>query len=70
MNEKPAMHGVKESEPDNFGRVHFTLFWYRQGVESLPPTRAQCFHADPASYPDVTWHPTETAARTAAWVTP
>jgi len=58
------MHGIKESEPDSFGRIRFTLFWNGGGER---PTRAQCFNADPAGYPDVTWHPTEEAAKLAAW---
>jgi len=61
---KPRMHGVQESKPDTFGRVRFTLFWH--GSEERP-RRAQCFNADPARYPDVTWHPTEEAAKLAAY---
>lgn len=58
---KPDMHGVKEGPPDDHGRVRFSLFWFGDR------RRGQCFHADPANYPDVTWHSTEDAARDAAW---
>ena len=65
---RPAdLHGWIESGPNGKGRHRFVLFWLRKGAETLPPTRAQDFHAHVSDYPHVTWHPTEAAAQSAAW---
>jgi hypothetical protein len=66
----PGFHGWIESGPDGQGRHRFVLFWYGEVVASLPPTRAQHFHAQTMDYKDVTWHPTEAEAQEAAWGTP